>query len=341
MHLVRELDGRFWRRFVEEQPRGNVFHTPEMFQAFAHTKGYRPELWAVVDDASRPLALMIPVEITLLGGPLHWVTTRAVAHGSVLCAPGEVGQQALSLLLQAYKRGVGKNVLFTELRNLADMSDLHPLLNASGFLFEEHMDFLIDLSQTPAQVLQSIGPRTRKKIRRGLRDGIVRVSAVAERGDLGRWYEILDRTYRRAQVPLVDRSLFEAAFDHLAPKNMARFLLAEINGRPAACSLELPYKTTIYGWYGGSDRQFSKFYPNEMLNWHIMEWGIQNGYTVYDFGGAGKPDEEYGVRDFKAKFGGQLVHWGRYVCVHAPLRLKLSKLAFNLYQRLLAGKAER
>ena len=36
------------------------------------------------------------------------------------------------------------------------------------------------------------------------------------------------------------------------------------------------------------------------------------------FGGAGKPDKPYGVRDYKLKFGGQLVNWGRFEKVHKP-----------------------
>jgi serine/alanine adding enzyme len=65
-----------------------------------------------------------------------------------------------------------------------------------------------------------------------------------------------------------------------------------------------------------------------------LEWGVENGYRVYDFGGAGKPDEEYGVRDFKAKFGGKLVCYGRNVYVHSQVRLELSKLGYTIYRAL-------
>ncbi|MEJ2555337.1 MAG: GNAT family N-acetyltransferase, partial [Anaerolineae bacterium] len=125
------------------------------------------------------------------------------------------------------------------------------------------------------------------------------------------------------------------AFDILYPKGMAKFLLARIDGVTAACSLELTYKDTIYGWYGGSDRAYSEHLPNEMLIWHILDWGASNGYRVYDFGGAGKPDEEYGVRDFKAKFGGELVTFGRYTYVHSPIGLQLGKLGYRLYRRVI------
>ena len=35
--------------------------------------------------------------------------------------------------------------------------------------------------------------------------------------------------------------------------------------------------------------------------------------------GAGKPGEDYGVRDFKAQFGGNLVEHGRFLHVCRPV----------------------
>ncbi|MFQ5612898.1 MAG: lipid II:glycine glycyltransferase FemX [Anaerolineae bacterium] len=335
MNIVRHLDEEIWRSFVDDNPRGSIFHTPEMFRVFARTRGYRPALWAAVDNRQHPLALMLPVQVTLVNGWLRRFTTRAVAYSSVLCAPGHDGREALDLLLRVYKEETKQEVLFTELRNLFNLDPLQPLLAEHGFDYEEHLNYLIDLDRPVADILQGIGKRTRKKIRRGLRDGFVQMSEVTDRAGLDHWYDVLQKTYSNAQVPLADRSMFEAAFDELHPKGMAKFLLARVNGETAACSVELPYKDTIYGWYGGSDRAYSQYLPNEMLIWHILEWGAENGYRVYDFGGAGKPDEEYGVRDFKAKFGGELVCFGRNTYVHAPARLKLSELGYAAYRKFL------
>ena len=63
--------------------------------------------------------------------------------------------------------------------------------------------------------------------------------------------------------------------------------------------------------------------------WDIIRWGAKNGYGVLDFGGAGKPGEEYGVRDFKSKFNGKLVNFGRNTRVHAHLRMKISETAYQ------------
>ena len=335
MEIVRELDEARWRAFVDNHPLGNIFHTPEMFQVFDRTEGQQPELWAIINRARRPLALFLPVKVTLMGGFLHHLTTRAIAYGSMLCAPGPEGLDALEILMQAYKKGAQNSVLFTELRNLSDLSELQPLLNEHGFIFEEHLNYLIDLDRTAEEVLQSIGKRTRKKIRKELRDQLVQLSEVTNLIELADWYKTLQKTYLRAQVPLADRSMFEAAFEALYPKGMVKFLMARVNGLTVACSAELIYKDTIYGWYGGSDRDYGQYLPNEMLTWHILEWGANNGYRVYDFGGAGKPDEEYGVRDFKAKFNGELVNFGRNTYVHSPIRFKLSQYGYSVYRRFL------
>jgi serine/alanine adding enzyme len=335
MRVVQHLDEALWRNFVDNNLRGNIFHTPEMFRVFARTVGHIPELWAVLDGKSEVLALMTPVHITLMNGLLRRFTTRSVVYGSILAQGTARGQDALRLLLETYANNIRVHSLFTELRNLHNLEDLQPLLENCGYVYEEHLNYLIDLDRPADEVLQSIGKRTRKKIRKGLRDGHVQISEATNRAELACWYETLQKTYNYAQVPLADRSLFEAAFDILYPKGMAKFLLARIDGVTAACSLELTYKDTIYGWYGGSDRAYSEHLPNEMLIWHILDWGASNGYRVYDFGGAGKPDEEYGVRDFKAKFGGELVTFGRYTYVHSPIGLQLGKLGYRLYRRVI------
>lgn len=334
MRVVHELAEETWRQFLNGHPAANIFHTPEMFKVFAQTKGHQPQFWAVVDEMDTVLALFLPVQVTLIGGIFRRVTTRAIAYGSILCVPEAEGQRALALLLQAYRQDAGNIALFTELRNLHNLTDCQPVLNEHGFVYENHLDYLINLDLPVEQLLQNIGQRTRKRIRKGLRDKDVRITEVTTPAELDHWYTTLEKTYTYAHVPLADKSMFAAAFKELYPKGMAKFFLAQVNGITAACSVELPYKDKIYGWYGGTDRAFSQYNPNEMLMWHVLEWGAANGYKVYDFGGAGKPEEEYGVRDFKAKFGGELVCFGRNTCVHAPSLLKLSTQGYRIYRQL-------
>jgi lipid II:glycine glycyltransferase (peptidoglycan interpeptide bridge formation enzyme) len=305
-----------------------------MFRVFSRTPGHQPQLWAATQDR-RVLALLLPVQITLMNGVLRYLTTRAVAYGGVLCAPGDDGREALAMLLRAYRHEVKGNLLFTELRNLSALCDLQLVLKESGFAYEDHLNYLVDLNLTPDAVFQNIGPRTRKKIRHAIQQGEVVIEEADRREQAIQCYKLLQKTYATASVPLADWSLFEAAFDILYLRGMVKFLLARLGDRYVAGSVELIYKDRIYGWYGGVDRAYSGYIPNELLLWHIFKWGAENNYRVYDFGGAGKPNEKYGVRDFKAKFGGNLVCYGRNTCVHAPLMLRLSELGYRVYRHWL------
>ncbi len=338
--VVRQLNKNDWKQFVDQHPQGNIFHTPEMFEVFAQAKGSHPTLWAAVCGDGQIAALFLPVLVTL-NKLLRPLTTRAISYGSTLCLPSNEGHQALSLLLKTYLRENRATCLFTELRNVACLENEQPLLQDLGFTYEEHLNYLIDVGRSPAELFLSIGARTRKNIRHGLNKGEVTIHEVTEPGRIDICYDLLSQTYQNARVPLADRSLFEAAFNILYPRRMIRFTLAYVGDAPAAVSIELLYKDVMYGWYGGMDRAYSKYMPNELLMWSILKWGAENGYCQYDFGGAGRPDAEYGVRDFKAKFGGRLVCYGRNTYIHLPAALWLSKQGYQVVRHLFNGRLSR
>jgi len=342
MDIVRKLDERLWREFVQNHPDSQIFHTPEMFQVFARTQGYQPAVWAAVEKDGRVLALLLPVEITLMRGLARRFTSRAVVYGSVLCASGDPARQALGALLQAYQREVKGRLLFTELRNTTDLTDLQPTLNSSGFIHQEHLNYLLDLKRTPDEIWQSIRSNARRNINKARKSEIV-IEQVNSADQVAMAYKLLRDTYERLQVPLAHATLFQSAFEILTPAGMLRMLVARLKDTPVGVMTLLLHKGIVLYWYTGVLREYASFRPNDLLVWHALEWGSQNGFSVFDFGGAGKPDEEYGVRDFKAKFGGQLVNYGRNVCVHSPLVLKASTTIYQgvrrfLYKETLAPK---
>lgn len=306
-----------------------------MFQVFARTRGCQPQLCAAVDGNDQVLALLTPVYVTVQGGLPRRLLTRSIAYGGVLYSPTKEGKIALGLLLREISLQTKSAALFTELRNLSDIEPIKEVLSEFGFQFEEHLNYLIDISDSPEQVMLNIGSRTRKNIRHALRKGNVMIEQVTRPSQLTSWYDLIRKSYDAAGVPLTDISLFQAAFEELTPKGMARFYLARIGSTCVAATVELPYKEVIYGWYSGVDRDFASEYPGELLMWEILRWGAENGYKIYDFGGAGKPDEHSGVRDFKAKFGGTLVNYGRNTRVHAPGLLRLSKWGYQIYRGVL------
>jgi serine/alanine adding enzyme len=147
-------------------------------------------------------------------------------------------------------------------------------------------------------------------------------------------YHLLDVVYRRARVPLADHSLFDATISVLGPRGMCRLVVARLRGQAIGARFVLLHRGRMIDWYAGSDRAFAAYSPNEILVWEVLRWGREQGYDLFDFGGAGRPDERYGPREFKAKFGGELVDFGRDILVHTPVRLRLSRAGYAVSRRL-------
>ena len=74
-------------------------------------------------------------------------------------------------------------------------------------------------------------------------------------------------------------------------------------------------------------------YPNDLIPWEVFLWGKENGYKLLDFGGAGKPDIPYGVREYKRKFGGELVNYGRFTHIHKPILMAFGIFVLWIWQK--------
>lgn len=339
MEILRRLDEHQWREYVDSNTEGQIFHTPEMFQVFAKTRNYKPELWAVTDEDKQVLALMSPVKISLWNGLLKYFASRSVVYGGILCNPAFMQDDALTLLLQTYTQEV-RGSLFTELRHRTDTSAIQPILQGCSYRFEEHDNYLVNLALPVEEIWRNISKSARKKIRQAENKHALVIEELHDRNHLPMWYSLLQKTYKKARIPLTSYSLFEAAFDILYPKGMIQFLLGRVQDQCVAASVALLYKDVIYGWYRGFDREYGAYLPNDLMVWHLLKWGAENGYRVFDFGGAGKPGTNYGPRQFKAKFGGTLVCPGRSICVHRPVALKASEWGYRFYRGYLYKSSE-
>jgi serine/alanine adding enzyme len=333
-----EMDESIWRDFVEAQPAGNVFHTPEVYRMFASTERHRQHLWAATDTSGTPLALFLPVEITFLNGMLRPWTSRAVAYGGVLCADGSAGRRGVTQLLAAYRRAAPWRALCTELRHQSDAAGISGALGRTGFAHEDHLNYLIRLDRPAADLWQGLSKTARQRVRSATKKGAM-VEEVTNESTVDEAYRLLEHVYRRARVPLASPSLFRTALSDLRPRGMLRIFAARLEDSLIGIRFLLLHKGRILDWYAGSDRAFASFSPNELLVWHTLRWGQEHDFRVFDFGGAGRPGEHYGPREFKAKFGGDLVNFGRDVLVHAPLRFRLSRMGYAAARGVLWGGA--
>ena len=87
----------------------------------------------------------------------------------------------------------------------------------------------------------------------------------------------------------------------------------------------------IYEWYVcGLDQDYKNIYPSVLATWAAIEYGLKNNLETFDFMGVGVPDKDYGVREFKSKFGGELVNFGRFGRINNHFIYTITEIGFNV-----------
>lgn len=318
--------GDRWDAFLAEHPKGSIFHTPEMHEVHRRTRREAPLTLAALDPDGAVAALVSAVRVHTLSPVLGPLGSRSVLYAEPLCRPG--AGEALAGLLREHDRRLGRRVVFTEVRALGPPGDERAPLEDAGYAFEPYLNFLVDLRRSEDEIWGGFTQSLRRAVRRSVKAGVTIAEATNAEG-VELLYGLCQDVYRRSRIPLAHRSLFEAALDILAPRRMARIFVARLDGRAVGAHMVLLHKDQAVAWYWANVRTRGLF-VQEQLIWHSLRDAAAAGYAVFDMGGAGWPDRPYGVRDFKRKFGGEEVCYGRYRRVYSPRRLALAEGAYDL-----------
>ena len=208
-----------------------------------------------------------------------------------------------------------QHCIYIETRNLNSYARWKQTFEICGFSYLPHYNYHIDVSESEL-VDKRIDKSRRRRIRRAKENG---VSINCDCPDIKGFYDILSNLYRtKIHKPLPPFSLFE----QLGKMPFAKyFIVKDTYGNTIGGQLILMLNQRVaYAWYCcGLDKEYHDLYPSIMANYAAIRYAAENGFERYDMMGAGKPDEDYGVRDFKAQFGGTLVEHGRFLHVCRPV----------------------
>ena len=151
--------------------------------------------------------------------------------------------------------------------------------------------------------------------------------------DVRDFYSILHALYRdKVKTPLFPLSFFEYLFN----QDYARFFMVKYNNRLIGGRICVFLKGyTLYDWFAcGEDGVYKNIYPSSVATYSSLIFAAKNNISLFDFMGAGKPNEDYGVRDFKASYGGILVEHGRFQNIIAPVLYRIGKLGISILKKV-------
>lgn len=324
-----------WDRYVSEHPHGSIFHTAGMLKCQLATRDVYPFAYGAVNPQGKLVAVLVASRVVTSSGLKLPLAARSVFYAEPLADATEEGRCGLQDLVREHDRQMHSRVLFAEVRPMFDNSELQKVLTAQGYERFGYLNYEFDLDGDNETLFGRLGPKRRNNVRVAQRRGVA-VEECSAGTSVRNLHAMLTESYAVSQLPMVDRSLFEAA-EREWGRETYRVYAAYWESRLVAAACFLTYKRRVYCWFAGALR-IPGVSATSLLFWEAIRTYAMEGYQIFDFAGGGWEGEVYGPGRFKAKFGGREVNHGRYRKVYSPWKLRVASAVYDQVRRYIAPR---
>jgi len=317
-----------WVALVQKSPFSSFFQTPECYDFYASLSFLKPFVFAVSEN-EKLVGLLCGYIIAEKNLLKRFFSRRAIVPGGLLLDEN-ISENALQKLLNFTVKSLKNEVIYMEVRNYSDYSKFRSTVEKCCFCYQPQLNFHIQ-TQNAEIALKQLSSTKRRDIKISQRAGVETIE-ISDEKDLKNYYELLRNLYKsKVKTPLFPYEFFEKLKELPNGKVFGVKYQAKIIGGSACVFLE---NKAVYEWFAcGLDKKFNHIYPSTLATWAGVEYAANNGYQYFDMMGAGKPGENYGVREFKAKFGGELVEFGRFLYVCNNFLYYIGQTAIKIIKR--------
>lgn len=321
--INRQIPVDLWEALIKTNLYASPFQTLDFFSLFNSLPNHSAHVIAV-EESDVILALAV-VTIQKEKGIKRYFSRRAIIYGGPLIVDDNT--EALDLLLSAISNMLINSVIYIETRNFFDFSNFRPLFEKHKWNYQPYLNFHLSCN-THEIAWNQFHNNRKRQIKKALKNG-VRIKEADSLYEVNEFYSILKSLYdNKIKKPLFDIGFFKAFFQ----SNIGKFLLVIYEDKIIG-GIMCPILSgkVIYEFYVcGLDKEYKELYPSVMATYAAIEYAYNNGLQYFDFMGAGNPNEDYGVRGFKEKFGGSIVEHGRFINIMNPFLYKLGKISMQL-----------
>ncbi|NCC99020.1 MAG: GNAT family N-acetyltransferase [Bacteroidia bacterium] len=327
--VITEIEDDKWNDLVNKSAVASYFQTPACYRFYKTLSFLEPFVYGITDNDK--LLGVVQGYIIADGGKIkHFLSRRAIIPGGALLS-NECPKEATKALLKYVIRDLKSKAIYIEIRNYNDYSYFKPEFIESGFKYEEHLNFHVKTLDLESS-LKQLSSTKRRDVKISKKEGAEVVMATNE-DEIKEYYDLLFGLYKsKVKTPLFPYEFFKNLFY----QEEGKFFLVKYAGRILGGSVctELIGRT-LYEWFVcGLDREIKNVYPSTLATWGAIEYASTHNMTKFDMMGAGKPNDGYGVREFKAKFGGELLEQGRYIHICKPIMYETGKIGVKILKKL-------
>lgn len=338
-----QIDPAAWQALIDRSPYATWFQTPEAYAFYASVPEELSPFVIGVEREGELRALCIGFTTKEKSPLKQFFTRRAIIIGGPVISNSAIEKDVVALLAalkdppkSPAQRSTGKadlqrsdlqaKPIYIETRNFHDYSRWKVVFQACGFEYQRHYDIHVH-----CDAAHSMSEQRQRQVKKATKNGVEVVQAQSEQ-EVRDWYRILLDLYAtKVRTPLFAEEFFLQFYR----QQKGIYLLVKHQGQVIGGMMcPILQGKALYEWYVcGMDEDYKELYPSVMATHAAIEYAKEQGLPLFDFMGAGKPDEAYGVRDFKMEFGGELVEHGRFLCVRKPLLYKIGKLGVKWLKR--------
>jgi serine/alanine adding enzyme len=333
IHTFMEIDRLQWIDLVNNSSTATFFQSPKGYEFFSSLSFLSTFLFGVNEKGKLKGVICGYIQAEEKG-IISYLSRRAIIPGGVLLAQ-DISDEALLMLLTYIKTYLSDKAIYIESRNYKDFSNFKGVFQSAGFCYHAHLNIQVDTSNV-TNAFSRLSQSKKRQVRKAETAGLT--WEIAEnKPDISAFYTLLEKTYReKVKTPLFPLTFFE----ELSNNNDGHIFVVKLHNVVVGGMALIHWKGLItYEYFVCADEKLdSDYYISVYTTWKAIEYAATNQCFYFDFMGAGKPDEAYGVRDFKSKFGGQLVEYGRFRCVNHPLLYALGKIGVRIYGEMIKWK---
>lgn len=307
----------------------DLFQSKAYYSFLESTDLFTPFLYEVTRDSETVGRIQGYIQSD--GGVIkRFLSKRAIINAGPYFAAG-IQPDEVECLLKQCVHGLQGKAIYIETRNFKDYSPWREVFERVGFTYEPHYDFIVDTTD-PVAVEERMGKSRKRDVKTSLKNGMAIVDEPSWE-EVSAFYGVLENLYRtRVKTPLFPLSFFEKLYH----ASFSKFILVRYGDEIVGGTVCVFDAETVYEWFAcGKDGFYKNVYPSTVATYYGIRFATENGFKRFDMMGAGAPgDGGYGVRDFKAKFGGELVEYGRFKYVSNHLLYGIGKFGVSLMKKI-------
>lgn len=325
-----EISKEKWIDIISKSSFSTPFQTHDFYTLFKQLSDY--SVLAIAIEEEGALQCLINIIMLKEAGLKSYFTRRGIVYGGPVLINNN--RSALEFLLEHVKRRIKNKVIYTEIRNLNDYSYYKDIFSNHGWEYQSYLNFRLNCTSDNL-IWSKLNKNRQRQIKKSIINGTI-IKEAESIEEVKEFYSLLEGLYRRKiKKPLLNFCFFKLFFE----MNLGKLLLIQYDNKIVGgilCPI-LPGKAIYEFYICGLDKEIKSIYPSVMATYAAIQYGLKKNLMYFDFMGAGRPGINYTVRDFKEKFGGDLVEYGRFRKLENIFLFKLGNIVLKTMKSVKCG----